>query len=170
MAFVVQALRGGQRRTAPPMSPLILLQPALRRVVTHIARGHPEVFERLGPHRAARFVIDPTDLPFVLYLEPNPRAPIMRAFARSAVPEHDARIAARLSRLMRMIDSDQDGDAMFFARDLQVSGDTEAVVSLRNAIDNLDVKLADAAASAYGAPGRATLRLVRRLLDRSESA
>ncbi len=169
MAYVVQALRRGRGAFSRP-SPLALLQPALRRVVAHVARRHPDVFERLGIHRAARFVIDPTDLPFVLYLEPNPRAPILRAYARAAAPAHDARIAARFARLMRMIDSDQDGDAMFFARDLAVSGDTEAVVSLRNAIDNLEVKLADAAASAYGAPGRFTLALVRRVIARTAPA
>jgi len=164
MTYVVQALRRGRGALARP-SPLAVLQPALRRVVTHVARRHPDVFERLGPHRGARFLVDPTDLPFVLYLEPNPRAPLLRAYARARAPAHDARIAARFARLMRMIDSDQDGDAMFFARDLAVSGDTEAIVSLRNAIDNLDVKLADAAASAYGAPGRLALALLRRGLD-----
>jgi predicted lipid carrier protein YhbT len=166
MAYVVQALRSAHRAASPPM-PLALLQPALKRIVRHVARQRPQVFERLGPHRAARFVIDPVDLPFVLYLEPNPRAPLMRACARGAVPAHDARNAARFARLMRMIETDQDGDAMFFARDLAVSGDTEAVVSLRNAIDNLDHKLADLAASAYGPPGRIVLALMRRALNRN---
>ncbi|GIK50081.1 MAG: SCP2 sterol-binding domain-containing protein [Hyphomonadaceae bacterium] len=167
MAYVVQALRGGRRAAPAPSSlALALLQPALARIVGTIARKHPALFERLGAHRAARFVIDPVDLPFGLYLEPNPHKPLLRAFSRRETPAHDARIAGRFARLMRMIDSDQDGDAMFFSRDLQVSGDTEAVVSLRNALDNLDTPLSEAAASVYGPPGRAALAVARRVLQR----
>lgn len=167
MAYIVHALRGAhaaQRRA--PLSPLLLVQPALARIVAAIARKHPALFERLGPHRAARFVIDPTDLPFALYLEPNPSRPRLRAFARSATPPHDARIAGRFAQLLRMIDSREDGDAMFFSRNLDVSGDTEAVVSLRNALDNLDTPLSEAAASVYGPPGRAALAVARRVLQR----
>jgi len=169
MAYIVQVLRSGHRGAARASLPLRLLQPALRRVVTHVARTQPHLFERLGPHRAARFVIEPIDLPFGLYLEPNPNAPLLRAFSRGATPAHDARIAGRFMRLFRMIESDEDGDAMFFSRDLAVSGDTEAVVSLRNAIDNLDLPLADCAANVYGAPGRAALAIVRRIAKRARA-
>jgi predicted lipid carrier protein YhbT len=52
---------------------------------------------------------------------------------------------------------------MFFSRDLDISGNTEAVVSLRNAIDNFDGSIAASVADLFGPPGRATLYLLRRM-------
>ena len=52
-------------RLAPPL-PLFLLQPLLARIVRRIAANEPDMFDRLGPHRSATFVIDPVNLPFAL--------------------------------------------------------------------------------------------------------
>jgi predicted lipid carrier protein YhbT len=87
---------------------------------------------------------------------------VLRALPRHAEPAHDARICANLFQLLRMIDGQADGDAMFFARSLIVSGDTEAVVSLRNAIDDIDGSLAASVADLFGPPGRMVLAVVRR--------
>lgn len=56
--------------------PLALLQPMFARIATHVAQSRPELFARLGPHAGKRFLIDPTDLPFVLVLTPMPRDPV----------------------------------------------------------------------------------------------
>lgn len=45
--------------------------------------------------------------------------------------------------LLDMIGGKQDGDALFFSRDLSVTGDVEAVVVLRNAIDDTDGSVID---------------------------
>ena len=49
-----------------------------------------------------------------------------------------------------MIDGALDGDALFFSRDLQVSGDTEAVVVLRNALDDVEGSALDSVIAAFG--------------------
>ena len=64
--------------------------------------------------------------------------------------------------LLELIDSEEDGDAAFFSRDLEVSGDTEAVVRLRNALDDMDGSIAEEAAALFGPPGRAILARLRR--------
>lgn len=147
---------------ALPPPPLFLLQPLLSRIVRGIARRHPEMFARLGAHRSSRFVIDPVDLPFILYLHPDRERPELRALPRRARPAHDARIASTFFQLLRMIDGKEDGDAMFFSRDLIVSGDTEAIVSLRNAIDDIEGSLASTTANMFGAPGRIALKMLSR--------
>jgi predicted lipid carrier protein YhbT len=152
----------GVARPAQPAPPLFLLQPLLAHIAAKVARRHPEVFARLGAHQSSCFVIAPRGLPFVLYLRPDPHKPVLRALPRHARPVSDARIAASLFRLLRMIDGEEDGDAMFFARDLVINGDTEAVVSLRNAIDDIDGSLAATVAGVFGLPGRAALTLLRR--------
>jgi O2-independent ubiquinone biosynthesis accessory factor UbiT len=151
------------RRLSPPLFPL---QPLLACIVRRVARRHPEMFARLGPHRAKRFLIDPVDLPFALFLRPSPDAPVLRACPRGPAPAHDARIAAPFLQLLRMIDCAEDGDAMFFSRELSITGDTEAVVALRNAIDNIDGSLAADVAAMFGPPGRAALALMRRAAQR----
>jgi predicted lipid carrier protein YhbT len=40
--------------------------------------------------------------------------------------------------LLGMIDGTYDGDALFFSRDLTIEGDTEAVLALRNALENAE--------------------------------
>ena len=69
-----------------------------------------------------------------------------------------------------MVDGRLDGDALFFSRDLQVSGDTEAVVSLRNALDDLEGSVADDVAAVFGTPGRFALGGLRALRSRGVGA
>ena len=64
--------------------------------------------------------------------------------------------------LLELMDSEEDGDAAFFSRDLEVIGDTEAVVRLRNALDDVDGSIAEETAAMFGAPGRAVLARLRR--------
>jgi predicted lipid carrier protein YhbT len=130
--------------------PLALLQPILMRIATHVAHSRPELFNRLGPHAGKRFLIDPIDLPFVMVLTPEPELPRMTAHRRYERPEHDAAIAGTFFNLLDMIDGSLDGDALFFSRDLQVSGDTEAVVALRNALDDFEGSALESAVGSLG--------------------
>lgn len=138
------------------------VQPLLSRVVRRIAARHPSLFARLGPHQGTDFLIDPVDLPFALHLRPDPQALIFRAVPRDAAPRAGAVIRGRFLLLLELMDSEEDGDAAFFSRDLEVSGDTEAVVRLRNALDDVDGSVAEEAAGMFGPPGRAILARLRR--------
>lgn len=130
--------------------PLPLLQPILSLIGTQVARNQPDIFLRLGPHAPKTFIIDPTDLPFVLVLKPRPEAPALSACRRAETPQSHARIAGTFLNLFRLIDGSLDGDALFFSRDLRVTGDTEAVVALRNALDDIDGGLVQAVTGCFG--------------------
>lgn len=145
--------------------PLVLMQPLLQRVVRRIARRRPELFARIGVHSQKQFLIDPLNLPFVFLLQPCKEHPRLRALRRDEQTTHDARIAGTVLTLFDMVDGRLDGDALFFTRDLIVEGDTEAVVCLRNALDDLEGSIADEIAACLGPPGRllfAALRRIRR--------
>lgn len=119
-----------------PLMPLSLSLTAFSRKV---AQSHPGLFRRLGEHSNTRFVLDPTDLPFVICLEPNggfPRVTVMREQG-----EGDSRIAGPLAALLGLVNGAFDGDALFFSRDLVVEGDTAAVLALRNAVDDAELDL-----------------------------
>ncbi len=131
-----------------PAPPLFFLQPLLRRLVEQVAKNEPELFSRLGASAAKRFLIDPLNMPFVLLLEPA--VPRLTACHRDPLPAHDAAIAGTFLNLFDMVDGTLDGDALFFTRELHVSGDTEAVVALRNALDDIDGSVLDTGAAAFG--------------------
>jgi len=150
----------GIARLLPPL-PLFVLQPLLGHIVRTVARRHPELIARLGDNCKKSFLIDPNNLPFFLLLQPDPGSPRLKAHARGQEVEHDVRISGTLATLLRMIDGQTDSDALFFNRELSVTGDTEAVVALRNALDNLDATLADDVASCFGPLSRP----VRALID-----
>ena len=130
--------------------PVPLLQPILSLIGTQVARNEPDIFLRLGPHAQKTFVIDPSDLPFVLVLRPRPDAPELSAFRRADAPQAHACIAGTFLNLFRLVDGSLDGDALFFSRELRVSGDTEAVVALRNALDDIDGGLVQAVTGSFG--------------------
>lgn len=148
--------------------PLSVLQPVLGHIAAHVARSRPELFARLGPHTQKRYLIDPTDLPFVLVLVPDASRPHLRAHRRHENPRHHAGIAGTFFDLLEMIDGSLDGDALFFNRTLRVSGDIEAVVALRNALDDFDGSVVDNILDALGplskpaALGLSALRAMQR--------
>ena len=143
--------------------PLFVLQPLLGRIVRHIARKRPELFNRIGPHKDKCFLIDPVNMPFVMTLYPSPERPRLKAVRRHEATAYDARIAGSFLTLLDMVDGRLDGDALFFTRALTVEGDTEATVCLRNALDDLEGSIADDIAALFGPPGRLTLGALRRL-------
>jgi predicted lipid carrier protein YhbT len=121
-----------------PLTPIRLL---VRRIVDHLAHSHPALFDRLGSYQTRRFLIDPTDLPFVFLLEPRRDAPRMQVLRRTALPASDARIAGPFAALAGMLQGTLDGDALFFSGDIIIEGDTEAVLALRNAADDAEIDL-----------------------------
>ena len=131
-------------------TPLAIVQPILGHIATHVAKDRPELYARLGVHARKRFLIDPTDLPFVLILAPQVDRPNLRAYRRFENPPHDAAIAGTFFNLLDMIDGSQDGDALFFSRNLKVTGDTEAVVALRNALDDFEGSALDSVVGSFG--------------------
>ncbi|WP_374302737.1 SCP2 domain-containing protein [Paracoccus sp. (in: a-proteobacteria)] len=128
-----------RRLPAPPLSPALAGR-ALSALLRRIARRNPAILSRLGPHGAARFLIDVTDAPLLLLMEPQ--AQRMTAHRRSApVPGHDAAIRGRLAAFLAMLHGSEDGDALFFSGELAIAGDTSAVLALRNALDDAELDL-----------------------------
>ena len=142
--------------------PLPVIQPILGHVLSTISDRRPELPNRLGPHKSKHFLIDPTNMPFAMVLRPDPEDLSLKAYRRRQLPPYDARIAGTLLTLLDMIDGRLDGDALFFSRDLIIEGDTEAVVCLRNALDDVEGSIADDIADVFLGPGHVLLAALRR--------
>lgn len=117
---------------APPNTLLALL-------VKRMARCHEDILERLKPIAGTTFAVNITDLDLTVLLRPE-RDTITAQFARK-VPAPDVTVAGTLPVLIAMLDGELDGDALFFTRDLSISGNTEALLTLRNALDGGDFNL-----------------------------
>ncbi|WP_020594252.1 ubiquinone anaerobic biosynthesis accessory factor UbiT [Kiloniella laminariae] len=138
----------------PPFSPVLLagmalapvplrfFAPVAKYMLERITRLYPDVFKRLEPLGQCRFMVQPTDLPcrFVLELD-HGKARLSLFSPLDDLPVPDATIRGPLSSLVLLLEGKVDGDALFFSRELAVTGDTEAVLTLRNAIDSADISL-----------------------------
>ncbi|MDX9861142.1 MAG: SCP2 sterol-binding domain-containing protein [Rhodospirillales bacterium] len=172
------------RRLTPPFSPVLLaglaarplppaaLRPALALAVRILRRRHPGLFDRLKGVGAPSFLIDPIDLPFVFLLETDPERPRLTALSGTdaAAQTASATIRGPLMMLVDLAEGRLDGDALFFSRDLVVEGDTEAVVALRNAVDDSEIDLTADLASMFGplaGPARLTINGLAALVSRA---
>ncbi|OYR14894.1 ubiquinone anaerobic biosynthesis accessory factor UbiT [Brucella thiophenivorans] len=122
-------------RLVPPF----LLTPLFSRVFLQVIREHPGLFERLGEYVDKRFGFSPSDLPFMFVVEPS--RPAISVFRKGAQVVTDAAIDGPLVMLLALLEGKLDGDALFFSRDITVTGDMEAMLALRNALDDCDVDL-----------------------------
>ncbi len=152
--------------------PLAPLQPVLALLLDAVVWRHPLIFERLGKHAAKRFGLDPTDLPFAFVLDPQPGKTRIAAVRRLPQEGLEARIAGPFSALIGLANGSFDGDALFFSRDITIEGDIEAIVALRNAMDDAGVNLVEDAA-AYLGPGptvEAAIRMISVFTGRSTAS
>jgi predicted lipid carrier protein YhbT len=143
--------------------PLWPLRLVLQRAAESVRRQQPALFARLEGHAEKIFLVDPVDLPFVFRLRPHPDRPMVEPRRREDAGAWDARIAGPLAALLGMLHGAYDGDALFFSRDIVFEGDTEAVLALRNALDDADIDLPTEIAAAL-APTGAVEQLARRII------
>ena len=132
---------------AMPLAPLAFV---LQKVVESVARRQPSLFVRLDRYSEKAFLVDPTDLPFVFRLLPRAIQPTIETLRRHDESVWDVRIAGPVGALVAMIQGAVDGDALFFSRTIIVEGDTEAVLALRNALDDAEIDLIAETAIALG--------------------
>ncbi|MCB8820553.1 ubiquinone anaerobic biosynthesis accessory factor UbiT [Microvirga rosea] len=129
--------------------PLLPLQLFLSAVLRRILGQHPRMFERLGPYAGRSYGLAPSDLPFAFVLHTASTAPTITV-VRSLPPGLDARISGPFSALIGMANGNYDGDALFFSRTIVVEGDIEAVLALRNAVDDADLNILHEGAALLG--------------------
>lgn len=122
---------------ALPLGPLLTFS------LRSLARRRPQLFDRLGEHRTATYRIDPRDLAFSFTIVPDGDRSVVRVVARQDTNASDVVIKGPILMLLGLLDGTLDGDALFFHRIISVAGRTEAVVALRNAIEDAELRPSD---------------------------
>lgn len=139
---------------SPPFSPMLFAGLALRPLpVTFLSqliafflrrmdRLYPEISSRMEPLGLCHFHIVPTDFwfSFMVTLDHGKAtAAVLRK--EQFVSNVTATISGDLLSLMQLLEGSVDGDALFFSRQIMVEGETEAVLTLRNAVDSVDLSV-----------------------------
>jgi len=157
---------------ARPLPPAVI-EVVLRLTLRRVRARHPDIFARLQPLAETAFLIDAVDVPFKIVLRPGAQPPDVTVLRDTSPPPAAAVvISGALATLVDLLEGRADGDALFFSRDLTIEGDTEAALTLRNALDGADIEVFEILLSTLGPlagparrlaqPGRA---LARRLHD-----
>jgi predicted lipid carrier protein YhbT len=142
--------------------PPALLQPLCDFAIAAVGRRHRTAFQRLAPYAGRRVAVMPSDLPFAFEIVIDPTAPHVRCCRTTAARGRaEAEIKAPLGVLIDLLEGRIDGDALFFSRELTISGDTELIVAIRNAVDDAEIDLVSAVADALG-PFAGPFRLAAR--------
>jgi predicted lipid carrier protein YhbT len=115
-----------------------------------MGRNHPHLFAVLAEQRQTRVLVELADPPRRFLLQYGGGAPTLRVADDDAEVAADAELKGGLEAMMALLEARVDGDALFFTRELTVSGDTAAVVTLRNILDRETISVLDEAASLFG--------------------
>lgn len=147
----------------PPLTPVLLAglpaPPFTRRpaalvanaVAAAVLREAPGILERLDGFAGRCVRLDPTDLPFAFEATiATTGIDVSVHTSTSASGTVDAELRGPLARLLACLNGRGDGDALFFSRELDVRGDTELVLAVRNALDDAEIDLARVLPAACG--------------------
>ena len=114
--------------------PMALVQGIVETVFRRALQQHPDLFDRLGAQANKRFRFTPADLDLSFAVHPAGRTILVTR--KAAAAPADASVSGPLLTLLALLEGRIDGDAVFFARALTVSGDMEAMLALRNGLDD----------------------------------
>jgi len=120
-----------------PLGPLLTLS------LRSLAGRQPRLFDRLGEHRTACYFVDPIDLAFAFTVMPDGERSVVRVVRKSETATSSVLIRGPILTLLGLLDGTLDGDALFFSRIISISGRTEAVLALRNTIEDAELRPAD---------------------------
>ncbi|MBY6262622.1 hypothetical protein EI613_11970 [Azospirillum sp. 412522] len=158
----------------------------LARLLRLLADRHPRAFEALREMADARVLIEPVDAPVALLMRVGPDLSL-HAVPRGAngvgggavgglgeAGVADAVVRGPYARLLDLLEGRIDGDALFFRRELTISGDTALILALRNTLDGEEEMDLVADAASIAGPLARVLPVLRRnagpVLDRIEAA
>lgn len=119
------------------------LGPALTRSLRALARRRPGLFDRLGAFAGEHYFIDPVDLAFAFVVVPDGERASVRVTDKEGGADCGVTIRGPILSLLALLDGTQDGDALFFNRVISIGGRTEAVLALRNAIEDAELTPSD---------------------------
>nr|WP_295887378.1 SCP2 sterol-binding domain-containing protein [uncultured Devosia sp.] len=145
--------------------PLTIVQRVVSLVFAQAMKQHPGLFDRLGDNASRRYRFTPAELDWSFVIRPSLRH--IKVYRKDKAPPVDAAASGPMVTLLALLEGRLDGDAVFFSRSLTLTGDMEAMLALRNALDDCDFDLPTDLSAAAGPFSSAFRRLGERVRDRA---
>jgi len=123
--------------------PSATLQKSIDALIARMKRNRPSLFRNLGNLTSASILIEPRDVPHKFVLSYGGEEEASLKIFESKSRRMSASIKGNLKELLDLLEGRSDGDTMFFSRGIEITGNTSAVVALRNTIDREDINLID---------------------------
>lgn len=108
--------------------------------LNNIQKKHPEISGRLTEFYGQSVLIEVRDLFLYVVLKIDKKLSV-DVVKHSFSTTTKAVIHGDLHSLLKLIQGQSDGDALFFSRELSFEGDTEIVIAIRNAFDGTAIDL-----------------------------
>ncbi|MBK1637895.1 hypothetical protein CKO24_02355 [Rhodothalassium salexigens DSM 2132] len=163
-----------------PLTPLgLLARPLPRRPLERLLQGladrlverHPEMLDRVADAGSARLYLRASDLPWhALIAIESDRAEVWLLDEAPGESEWDAAIEGPLARLLATAGGTDDGDALFFSREIRVTGNSDLAVALRNALDGAEIDFVDELSGMFGPASGLATRGIGALVDAYRAA
>ncbi len=138
-------LRPGSHDLAVSLALATLPQPLiaglLRRMTRSLPQQHPKLASRMAELKGKRLLIVPEELRYAFLLEFPDGVLTIDLIDPEPLPPTDAQMRGPLRLFYDLVRGGRDGDALFFSRELAVTGDMATAVTLRNAMDGSGVDL-----------------------------
>jgi O2-independent ubiquinone biosynthesis accessory factor UbiT len=142
------------------VTPRTVLAGLMGVMVRRMERRHPQLFQNLAKMDDTVLRVEPTDLPYRFAFHYGKGGAGLKLLDDDDTSEADAGVAGRLEILLQMLEGTLDGDMLFFARELSVTGNSSVVVELRNTLEREEIHLLDDAMSFFGPLSRPAARVV----------
>jgi predicted lipid carrier protein YhbT len=138
-------LRPGSHDLAVSLALATLPQPLiaglLRRMTRSLPQRYPKLAVRMAELKGKRLLIVPEELPYGFLLHFPDGLFTIDLLNPEEAPETDAQMRGPVRLFFDLVRGGRDGDALFFSRELAVTGDMATAVTLRNAMDGSGVDL-----------------------------
>ncbi len=117
------------------------LEFALAKTSRKIAFNHPGILTRLEPIYGKTFEFEPLEFPRLIRVRFFAENVEIKWIKKTETNSPDVKICGTFLALLSLLEGTEDGDSLFFSRQITVEGDTEALLTLRNALDSEDIEL-----------------------------
>lgn len=143
--------------------PAPVLAPMVRILNRTLHRRHPALVKAFGRLDPATVHVTLTDVPHRFQIGYGNGRMDVSVLTNPNPPAPDAAMSGNLATMIDLLEGRIDSDALFFTRDLRVTGSTAVAVAVRNTMDREVIDLRDDIAAAFGPFERPARRIGRRL-------
>ncbi len=158
-------------RGAMNVTPPFVLARAVQALLRAMQRAHPKLFQNLARLKPVVIHVEPADLPHRFALKyGGDEKPSIRVLEKWEQGTADAVVKGNLDILLNLLEGRIDGDALFFTRGLVITGDTSAIVALRNTLDREEIDLFSDVTGIFGPFAKPVARALSALGRARETA